>query len=169
MQGFVLPPDTLVGIHQPLSIIHSPYGNGSNGGHAAESLDDEVLGADMSKQRALVVDDAPDVTEMIALFLSHAGYEAVMAYSANEALAAARSERFDIVVSDIGMPGMNGYELAEALRMLPEYSNTPLIAVTGFSAYDDRGRALKSGFNAHLTKPINPMALLDLITQLKKE
>jgi len=169
MQGFVLLPEAPVGNRLPFPLIHSPYGNGSNGGGERESFEREVPGTDESKQRALVVDDAPDVTEMIALFLSHAGYDAVMAYSANEALDAARSEHFDVIVSDIGMPGMNGYELAEALRRLPQYTSTPLIAVTGFSAYDDRGRALKSGFNAHLTKPINPMALLDLITQLKKQ
>ena len=169
MQGLVLPPDAPVGNQPPFSIIQSLYGNGSNGGRDREIFEEDISDTDESKQRALVVDDAPDVTEMIALFLSHAGYDAVMAYSANEALDAARSEHFDVIVSDIGMPGMNGYELAEALRLLPEYSSTPLIAVTGFSAYDDRGRALKSGFNAHLTKPINPMALLDLITKLKKE
>jgi CheY-like chemotaxis protein len=119
------------------------------------------------KPRALVVDDAPDVTEMLAMFLQHAGYEAVMAFSAIEALETARQDHFEVIVSDIGMPGMNGYDLAVALRALPEYSDVPMIAVTGFSMYDDRGRALESGFNAHMTKPINPMALLDLIKSLR--
>ena len=119
------------------------------------------------KPRALIVDDAPDVTEMLAMFLQHAGYEAVMAFSAIEALETARHEHFEVIVSDIGMPGMNGYDLAVALRALPEYSEVPMIAVTGFSMYDDRGRALESGFNAHMTKPINPMALLDLIKSLR--
>jgi|ERR1044071_522849 CheY-like chemotaxis protein len=122
---------------------------------------------DKDKPRALVVDDAPDVTEMIATLLQHAGYHAVMAFSAAEALEAARAEQFEVVVSDIGMPGMNGYDLAVALRALPEYKSVPLIAVTGFSMYDDRGRALESGFNAHMTKPINPMSLLDLIKSLR--
>ena len=120
-----------------------------------------------ARPRALVVDDAPDVTEMIAMFLQHAGYDAVMTFSAAEALAAAKSEQFEVIVSDIGMPGMNGYDLAVALRSLPEYKDVPLIAVTGFSMYDDRGRALASGFDAHLTKPINPMTLLDLIKSLR--
>jgi two-component system, chemotaxis family, CheB/CheR fusion protein len=119
------------------------------------------------RPRALVVDDAPDVTEMIAMFLQHAGYDAVMTFSAAEALAAAKSEQFEVIVSDIGMPGMNGYDLAVALRSLPAYKDVPLIAVTGFSIYDDRGRALASGFNAQLTKPINPMTLLDLIKSLR--
>jgi two-component system CheB/CheR fusion protein len=122
---------------------------------------------DKGKPRALIVDDAPDVTEMLAMFLQHAGYEAVMAFSAIEALETARHEHFEIIVSDIGMPGMNGYDLAVALRALPEYGDVPMIAVTGFSMYDDRGRALESGFNAHMTKPINPMALLDLIKSLR--
>lgn len=121
------------------------------------------------RPRALVVDDAPDVTEMLAMFLEHAGYEAVMAFSAMEALAMAQRDRFEIVVSDIGMPGMNGYDLAVALRALPDYRDVPMIAVTGFSMYDDRGRALQSGFNAHLTKPISPMTLLDLIKNLKEQ
>jgi CheY-like chemotaxis protein len=119
------------------------------------------------RPRALVVDDAPDVTEMLAMFLQHAGYEAVMAFSAIEALETAQHDHFEIIVSDIGMPGMNGYDLAVALRALPQYSDVPMIAVTGFSMYDDRGRALESGFNAHLTKPINPMTLLDLIKSFR--
>jgi two-component system CheB/CheR fusion protein len=119
------------------------------------------------KPRALVVDDAQDVTEMIAMFLRHAGYEPVMAFNAMEALEVARTGQFDVIVSDIGMPGMNGYELAVALRELPSYRTVPMIAVTGYSMYDDRVRALQSGFNAHLTKPINPMALLELIERLR--
>jgi CheY-like chemotaxis protein len=120
-----------------------------------------------SKPRALVVDDVADVMEMIALFLRHAGYEVAMATCGPDALEVARAEHFDIIVSDIGMPGMNGYELAQALRALPHCSTVPMIAVTGFSVYDDKGRALQCGFNAHLTKPINPVVLLELIERLR--
>jgi CheY-like chemotaxis protein len=143
----------------------------SSGGPDAhnQSLLQTVSTAEKEKDRprALVVDDAPDVTEMIATLLQHSGYQAVMAFSAAEALAAARAGQFEVIISDIGMPGMNGYDLAIALRALPEYQNVPMIAVTGFSMYDDRGRALESGFNAHMTKPINPMSLLDLIKSLR--
>jgi CheY-like chemotaxis protein len=130
---------------------------------------DNLAELNEEKPRALVVDDVPDVTEMIALFLQHAGYQTVMAYSAQDALSVARDEHFDIIISDIGMPGMNGYELAEELRRLPDYSTVPLIAVTGFSAFDDKGRALQSGFDAHMTKPINPMSLLELIQNLRRD
>jgi two-component system CheB/CheR fusion protein len=120
-----------------------------------------------SKLRALVIDDAPDVTEMIAILLQYAGYEVVMVYSGPQALDAARGDRFDVLISDIGMPGMNGYELAEAVRALPEYQATPMIAVTGFTMYEDRDRALQCGFNAFLTKPINPRDLLNLVERLR--
>lgn len=118
---------------------------------------------------ALVVDDAPDVLEMLAILLRHEGYEVITAVSAVEALKAAEAERFDIVVSDIGMPGMDGYSLAAALRAMPSYTNVPLVAVTGFAMYDDRERAVNSGFNAHLTKPINPMTLIELLARLREQ
>jgi two-component system, chemotaxis family, CheB/CheR fusion protein len=133
---------------------------------SAARMSDETE-ANASSPRALVVDDVADVMEMIALFLRHAGYEVAVANCGPDALEVARTEHFDIIVSDIGMPGMNGYELAQALRALPHCSDVPMIAVTGFSAYDDKGRALQCGFNAHLTKPINPVALLELIERLR--
>ena len=114
----------------------------------------------------LVVDDVPDVTEMIELLLKHAGYDVATAGSAKAALQMARKQHFDLVISDIGMPEMNGYELASALRDLASYNSTPLIAVTGYSEYDDRGRAVRAGFNVHLAKPIEPTQLLSLMNEL---
>lgn len=125
----------------------------------------EFAGAD--KPRALVVDDAPDVTEMLSLLLQYAGYEVVTVYSGQQALEAALGSAFDVIVSDIGMPGMNGYELAERLRASDYHTATPMIAVTGFSMYDDRDRALASGFNAFITKPVNPRDLLSLVERLR--
>lgn len=121
---------------------------------------------DKQKPRALVVDDTPDVTEMLAMFLRYSGFDVVTVFSAPDALEAARNEQFDVVVSDIGMPGMSGYELAAELRRLPTYAAVPMVAVTGFAMYDNRDRALESGFDAFLTKPINPMDLIDLIKRL---
>ncbi len=157
--------DFLAAMYERSSSLFSPNKANLPGQRVMETGD--APEKDKDRPRALVVDDAPDVTEMIATLLQHAGYRAVMAFSAAEALEAARAEQFEVVVSDIGMPGMNGYDLAIALRALPEYRSVPLIAVTGFSMYDDRGRALESGFNAHMTKPINPMSLLDLIKSLR--
>jgi CheY-like chemotaxis protein len=117
-------------------------------------------------RKILVVDDVADVTDMVALFLSHAGFEVATANSPKAAIELAADTPYDLVISDIGMPEMNGYELAESLRARNEYSVTPLIAMTGYTEYDDRGRSLQAGFNAHLTKPINPSQLLNLIEEL---
>jgi CheY-like chemotaxis protein len=127
------------------------------------------ISSEERKPHALVVDDAPDVLEMLAILLRHDDYEVTTASSAFEALEAAQLERFDVIVSDIGMPEMDGYQLALALRALPGYKAVPMVAVTGFALYDDRERAIKSGFNAHLTKPINPISLLDLLAGLREQ
>jgi len=116
---------------------------------------------------ALVVDDAPDIAFMLVMILRHAGYEALMANSAADAFVAATRDHFDLVISDIGMPGVDGYALAGALRALPDYKTTPMIAVTGFSEYGDASRALAAGFNAHMKKPIDPLFLIELVQDLK--
>ncbi|HEV2835456.1 MAG TPA: response regulator [Pyrinomonadaceae bacterium] len=128
----------------------------------AEETDHEAS----TRRSCLVVDDVADVTEMLAVVLSHAGYSVVTAASAPAALKAARERRFDVIISDIGMPEMNGYQLAREVRQLPGYETTPMVAVTGYSMFDDKERSTKAGFNAHMTKPIDPRALLDLIEQL---
>ena len=123
-------------------------------------------GARAHGQSILIVDDVADVTEMIGLFLKHAGFDVTTANSAEDALHITAQSHFDLIISDIGMPQMNGYELAESLRNRGDYSDTPLIAVTGYTEYDDRGRSLRAGFDAHLTKPINPSQLLEIISKL---
>src|SRR4030095_14284009 len=114
----------------------------------------------------LVVDDAPDIALMLACFLEKAGYQVRSVFSAGEALDAVRSQRFDIIISDIGLPGMEGYELAKELRALGEYRTTPLIAVTGFAEHSDQRNAFAAGFAAHLTKPVDPTRLIELMGQL---
>ena len=118
------------------------------------------------RRTALVVDDVADVTEMLAVVLTHAGYSVVTAASAPAALKAARERQFDVIISDIGMPEMNGYQLAREMRTMPGYETVPMVAVTVYSMFDDKERSTNAGFNAHMTKPIDPRALLDLIDQL---
>ena len=115
---------------------------------------------------ALVVDDVSDVTEMLSVLMTHAGYEVSTASNAQDALTLARENHFDVIISDIGMPEMNGYQLAQALRATPGYETVPMVAVTGYSMFDDRNRSLIAGFNEHVTKPIDPRAFLELIEQL---
>jgi len=131
------------------------------------STDTEPLKRSFAEGRsALVVDDVADVTELLAVLLTHAGYSVVTAASARAALEVAGKQRFDVIISDIGVHEMNGYQLARELRQLPGYERVPMVAVTGYSMFDDRQRSLNAGFNAHLTKPIVPRVLLDLIEQL---
>ena len=118
------------------------------------------------RRRALVVDDVADVTEMLSVLLTHAGYEVMTASSAHAAISLVKEGQFDVIISDIGMPLMNGYELARAVRETSGYEAVPMVALTGYSKFDDRQRSLDAGFNAHLTKPIEPRELLDLIDQL---
>lgn len=115
--------------------------------------------------RILVVDDMPDILEMLALYLSNAGYGVTACSSAKEAIRLAHEEAFDLVVSDIGMPEMDGYKLAQRLRCLKRYQDMPMFAVSGFSDYVDRERSFKCGYTGHLAKPIDPFHLIDLIKQ----
>jgi CheY-like chemotaxis protein len=120
----------------------------------------------VNNRRALIVDDVADVTDMLAVLLTHAGYEVLTASRGQDAIALAREHHFDVIISDIGMPEMNGYQLAQVLRSLPGYETVPMVAVTGYSMFDDRARSLTAGFNEHVTKPLDPRAFLELIEQL---
>jgi len=116
--------------------------------------------------RILVVDDIVDVREMLTMSLMQAGFQVVGAESAREALQAASERSFDLIVSDVGMPDMNGFELATRLRRMSRYETIPIIALTGYSEYEDGERALQSGFIAQLVKPIDPSQLITLIDEL---
>ena len=118
--------------------------------------------------RLLVVDDDDDARELLSIILEEAGAEVTTAASANEAVAAFERERPDVLVSDIGMPGEDGYGLIRRVRLLEGESaaKVPAVALTAFARAQDRGEALGSGFQAHLAKPIEPGELTALIAQL---
>jgi CheY-like chemotaxis protein len=119
-----------------------------------------------TKPTALVVDDSTDIAFMLITILQQAGYEALMVTSAKEALNLISRKRFDLVISDIAMPEMDGYALAKEIRSLPEYQAVHLIAVTGFDQYDDRELAIEAGFDTHLKKPIDPTTFMKVIRSL---
>jgi len=118
--------------------------------------------------RLLVVDDEPDARELLGMVLEEAGAEVATAGSADEALAAFERLRPDVLVSDIGMPGGDGYSLIRKVRQLEGDGGTkvPAVALTAFARAEDRSEALGSGFQAHLPKPIEPGELTTLIAQL---
>jgi signal transduction histidine kinase/ActR/RegA family two-component response regulator len=110
----------------------------------------------------LVVDDQPDARELVRAVLIAAGARVLTAESADEALALLRSQRPDVLVSDIGMPERDGYELIRAIRLLPPElgGRTPAIAVTAFARSEDRMRAMLAGYQMHLAKPLEPQELV---------
>ena len=108
----------------------------------------------------LIVEDNADSADILKTLLEHHGYRVSVAYSGPAGVSAARSERPDVVLCDIGLPGMDGYAVADALRQSPETVTARLIAVTGYGRDLDKRRALESGFDLHLVKPVNTKQLL---------
>jgi CheY-like chemotaxis protein len=113
--------------------------------------------------RVLVVDDNRDGADALAMTLQFSGQTARVAYDGASALATAQAFRPDIAVLDIGMPGMDGYELARRLRAEPWSKDLVLIALTGWGQQHDRDRASQAGFDHHLTKPADPAEMSRLI------
>jgi len=104
--------------------------------------------------RILVVDDNTDAADLLALMLAQAGYEATAVTDGPTAIEAARRLTPRVVILDIGLPGMSGYEVAELLRKDPRLAGTSLIALTGWGTPEDKRKALAAGFDIHLTKPV---------------
>jgi CheY-like chemotaxis protein len=118
----------------------------------------------------LVVDDELDARELLAIVFSDVGMDVRLAGSAAEALKEIEGFAPDVVVSDIGMPLEDGYSLIRSIRTLPNDAQrtTPAIALTAFARNEDRTRALVEGFNAHMTKPVEPAALVQAVAELAK-
>jgi CheY-like chemotaxis protein len=110
----------------------------------------------------LIVEDEPDARDFLARLLAAHGAEVLTATSAIEALGIFRSADVDMIVSDIGLPEMDGYQLMQRIRELetPEGGAVPALALTAFARTEDRTRALRAGFQAHLAKPVDPPELV---------
>ncbi len=117
--------------------------------------------------KVLLVDDSLEALEAFRTLLELEGAHVQAEATAKQALAAATSNDFDLILSDIGMPEMDGYELIEALRKLPRMVAVPAIALTGFGRAQDAAKALRAGFNAHLAKPVSLPVLLNAIDRIK--
>jgi len=116
--------------------------------------------------RILVVDDNLDSATTLQMLLRLLGNEVVTAHDGNVAVAAAEAFRPDVVLLDIGLPGMNGHEVAQKLRRESWGRNMVLIAMTGWSMDEDRERSAQAGFDHHLVKPVEPDALMRLLVML---
>src|SRR5687767_4972126 len=111
----------------------------------------------------LVVDDNPDAAESLALVLRDVGHDVRVAWNGLDALAAARELPPDVVLLDLGMPCMNGYEAAHRFRADPAIRSAMLVAVTGWGSDEDRRRTREAGFARHLVKPVDPAEVVALL------
>jgi PAS domain S-box-containing protein len=118
-----------------------------------------------NRKRILIVEDQADTLEMLAASFQAKGYETLLSDSATRALEIARREHFDLLISDIAMPDMDGLQLIKDLRR-EGHRSIPAIALTGYASQKDVDAAIAAGFNLHLTKPIDPTDLIAAVEQL---
>ena len=114
---------------------------------------------EVAPRRVLIVDDNSDAADSLALLLQFEGHETHAVYGAQDALASMESFKPDVAVLDIGLPEMNGYDLARQIRRMPQSKALRLIALTGYGQKEDQERARAAGFDGHLVKPVSLSAL----------
>jgi PAS domain S-box-containing protein len=117
----------------------------------------------IAPRRVLLVEDNPDAAGLLQKALMWAGHDVRTAADGPSALRLVQTFAPEIAFLDIGLPGMNGYELAQHLRIVPGLADTPFVAVTGYAQDDDRRRALANGFTEHLAKPLAPDRVIECI------
>jgi PAS domain S-box-containing protein len=122
-----------------------------------------VVSAPSVRRRVLIADDNRDAADSLAILLQMEGHEVTVVHDGTQAISTIDSFRPEIAVLDIGMPELNGYEVARRVRQGPLGSLITLIAVTGWGQASDKARAVAAGFNHHLTKPIEPEALVQML------
>jgi CheY-like chemotaxis protein len=115
------------------------------------------------RRKVLVVDDNRDLAESLAMVLRLWGHDVVVAYDGPSALAAARARPPDVVFLDIGLPQLDGFEVAQRLRADSGLGRTRIVAVTGYGQDEDRRRSQAVGIDIHLTKPVDPIVLQRLL------
>jgi two-component system, cell cycle response regulator DivK len=108
----------------------------------------------------LVVEDQPDNRRILRDLLGNAGYELIEAETGEEALTAVEAQQPDLILMDIQLPVMDGYEATRRIRLNPELKSIPIIAVTSYALAGDEAKALAAGCTAYVTKPFSPRALL---------
>jgi two-component system chemotaxis response regulator CheY len=116
--------------------------------------------------KVLVVDDSNSIRQMVSFTLKSAGFTTVEGKDGLEGLSKAKSETFDLIISDVNMPNMDGIELCQALRQLPEFKFTPILMLTTESSADMKMRGKAAGATGWLVKPFNPEKLLATIKRV---
>jgi CheY-like chemotaxis protein len=114
----------------------------------------------------LIADDNRDAADSLALLLQIEGHEVSVVHDGRDAIAAFEKMRPDVALLDIGMPGLNGYEIARLIRRAPHGRNVTLVAITGWGQDNDKALATQAGFDHHFTKPVEPDTITALLARL---
>jgi CheY-like chemotaxis protein len=120
----------------------------------------------IAKHRILIVDDNRDAATSLAMLLKLTGHETHVAHDGHDALEMAATLLPEVVLLDIGLPKLNGYDVCRRIREQPSGKNIVLVALTGWGHEDDRQKSKDAGFNAHLVKPVDHAALAKLLAEL---
>ena len=123
-------------------------------------------GLPLANLRVVVVDDEPDSREFVSFVLEQAGAEVIAVGSAIEALQMLQSLHFDVLLSDIGMPEMDGYALMRQVRQMPIDQQIPAIALTAYAGEVDQQQALSAGFQTHVSKPVEPAEIVATVARV---
>ena len=153
----------------PLMIVHQPVPAGDQREHPHTDRRPPELQTipRLDGIHVLAVDDEPDSLELLRTVLEGAGATVSTARSGPEALEAIRHEPLDVLIADVGMPGMDGLQLIRAIRQMPEPARSiPAAALTAYARSQDRITSLASGFHMHLVKPIDPLELVVAVATL---
>jgi two-component system CheB/CheR fusion protein len=119
--------------------------------------------------RILLIEDSPDILFLLKVELELMGHSVSTAENGTDGLMLAKSEPPDLIISDIKMPGIDGYELIREIRTSAQLGGTPAIALTGFGAKTDFDRAIAAGFDACVSKPAEPQEISALIAKLTEK
>jgi PAS domain S-box-containing protein len=130
-----------------------------------ESLEPAGVNGHTASGKVLIADDNRDAAESLSRLLQAWGYQTAVAYDGPQAITAAMGERPRVVLLDIGLGGMTGYDVARTLRAEPSQDGVRIIALTGFGQEDDRRQSREAGFDAHLVKPVDPEELQRLLAE----
>ena len=135
------------------------------------AVTDDAAGAELSEQRrrVLIIEDNRDAADMLRLVLQIQGHDVRTAHSGPEGVRLAGEWRPEVILCDIGLPGLDGYAVAAALRSNPATSRARLVAITGYGGEENRRRALEAGFDQHLTKPVSPDQLQETLVERRPD
>ena len=119
----------------------------------------------MSKGRILIVEDNIDNYELVRFVLERAGYDVFLAVNGRDGVDAARLQKPDLILMDLGMPEMDGWQAAEILKSNESTNSIPVVALTAYTLPGERQRAMQAGFDGYVTKPLDVPGFLDVIKE----